>query len=351
MALEIFPFHHSDDFGYEIVERRASPRARCSLYEQVLEAQARQERSFLDLPVDLIISILAIAASRSTGITLALTSSWIADVTLTARLAHISIRTVRALESFHHHVCSSLRAAGAVQTLWILTNAGSHRERTLIPDVLRACVNLRAVACQVSALEDLSSAEDPFPQSLGPFRLTLMENMRHPYAGSPGSNWGRILSDHHGTSVLHNLTHLHLAQYHELDTHFPAAHLPRLTHLAMGKFQTWIGGPYFPALVRRVSDFAEELDQLSLQLAMAVLVFWPHKNVTRKSTQRGQSPQPWPVHELAQAARDCGSGSNIMVYCASYADKESEFWEQSVGAGEDIWTLAQKQMSEANQTD
>ncbi|KAJ7499544.1 hypothetical protein FB451DRAFT_1358693 [Mycena latifolia] len=311
------------------------------LYEQGLQAQARPETSLADLPVELLISIfnLNMAAScRSTARSLVLVSPWISEVTLAARLAHISIRTLRELQSFHYLVCSSPRAAGAVRTLWILTNTGFYHEEAMIPDVLRACSNLHAVVCQVYPLAALCRLDDWFP--MPPFRLTVIHNMRHPWAWDPGAQWKRILKAHHGTAFLQNLTHLHLGHYHKLDAHFPAADLPALTHLAMGKIWTDSEDDSEASISRyaaRIRDFVRELDQLSLRLAAAVLVFWP---VGRTHGSTGLVPA------LVKAARENGSHSNIMVCCPSNPEQELIFWEECVESGEDIWSLAQKQMSE-----
>ncbi|KAJ7121053.1 hypothetical protein C8R44DRAFT_787291 [Mycena epipterygia] len=226
MALVMLPFYYSDGFEYEVITTKTKTNSKPSdayadfcglLYGQILEAQAQHRKSLVDLPVDLIISILVLSAAscRSTAKALALTSPWISDVSLPGRLTHVSIRTIRELSAFNELVCSSPHAAGAVRTLWIATNSPLAAEQALIPDVLRACVNLGALACKVGALEALCPS--PF--------FTTMHTVWH---GARGSHWPRILDARHGTTFLNNLTHLHLPLYQqEFVVSFPTSRISR----------------------------------------------------------------------------------------------------------------------------
>ncbi|KAJ7121049.1 hypothetical protein C8R44DRAFT_787274, partial [Mycena epipterygia] len=311
MALVMLPFYDSDDFGYELITTKTKTNLKPSdayadfcglLYGQILEAQAQHRKSLVDLPVDLIISILVLSAAscRSTAKALALTSPWISDVSLPGRLAHVSIRTIRELSAFNELVCSSPHAAGAVRTLWIATNSPLAAEQALIPDVLRACVNLGALACKVGALEALCAVPFVWP-SARPLQLTLLESMHTVWNGARGSHWPRILDAHHGIAFLNNLTHLHLPLYQQ-----EFVVLPHLTHLALG-YWPHSGSAGYTGQIR---DFARALDKLSLRLVAAVLVlwryYWPRIN-------KGQFPRiPWHTREMVQTARECSTNSKIM---------------------------------------
>jgi hypothetical protein len=320
---------------------------RILLSRQIFEAQARGEPSLIDLSAELLIAILVLSASSSRGTAraLAIASPWTSEVTRMARLTHVSIRTHQGLLSFKALVCSSPSAAETVQTLWISTNAGIYPERAIIPHILRACHNLTALACQIGAL-DSESWYESWPAARPP-RLTLLDPMRlqRVFPGS-GSLWSRLQDT--SSALLRNLTHLHLARYHrQLEEYFPVAHLPNLTHLAMGSDPSW-SASYSPAeYCEKIRSFARALEQLRLHLSLAeaVLVLWAFR-AARKAfvpilTQ-------WDARELIQAARECsgpGHGrARITIYCASASHRELKFWEESAAAGEDIWSLARKQM-------
>ncbi|KAJ7719629.1 hypothetical protein DFH07DRAFT_972848 [Mycena maculata] len=345
MASTILPFHHSDDFGYEIpIKTRSRTTSyahfcQITLYNQVLAAQARHDKSLIDLPTELLIHILVISAfSRETAWTLAYASSWISDVTLAVRMEHVSIRTMRQLRSFNKLVYSSSRAAIAVRKLWIATNAGGPAEQIFIPDIVRACINLRALACQVGPLLALCSAGDPFLPSR--VQLTVMDNMHAERGVNLVSQWSRIILSIHGIPFLQNITHLHLPCYHYAFTEsFPAAHLPRLTHLAM------ISRRWHPP--EFILDFGRALDRLSLRLTMVVLVLWEGRG-------RRNGPQflpPWYTREMVQAARDCSENSNVVMYCPSESHQQLKFWNATLDGGEDIWSLARRQMAMFSDSD
>ncbi|KAF8173764.1 hypothetical protein K438DRAFT_1771937 [Mycena galopus ATCC 62051] len=316
MLYQILPFHDSDDLGYAMVARKSetvSATPDRSLYQQIIDAQSRGEPSLVSLPVELLIDILVEIAFSSPcdARALALTSSWTSEVTQAARLRNVSIRSYRDLRSFHTLVHSSPHAAGRVRTLWISTNAGSDMQESTIPRIVEACYNLDALACEFTPLLNT----DLHPLRLArPFHFTLTNNVG-----------------------LYNFA-----------THFPAMHLPNLTHLAMGSPLSQ-ANPYSPPCEHRdeIRRFADMLDHHSLQLAMAVLVLWPWP--LRRPTMRRNGPQfsPIPQHtrELVQTARDCSARSNITVYCASHAHRELRFWDACARAGEDIWSLAEKQMA------
>ncbi|KAJ7130766.1 hypothetical protein C8R43DRAFT_1133851 [Mycena crocata] len=346
MATEILPFHDANDVEYVSGKTpkpvHSTPRflyfCRFTLYQQILEAQARQEKSLADLPTELLISILSISAasSRKASRTLALTSPWISDITLPIRLEHISIRTVRQLTSFNDLVCTSPRAADAVRTLWL---GFSHAERTFIPDTLRACRNLRAFSCQLVALESLCAAM--WPQA--PRTLTLLDAMQERWPEPDNPMWVRILHSPHGPPLLHTLTHLHLVEFHPaLDEFFPAAHLPCLTHFAMGSEKNVPWAHVGPGYDSFISSFARDIRPLSLRLEAAVLVLWPF---ARHWELRKGPLEPWHTPELVRLARE----ADIMIYCVANGAHEElkyhqTFWEEAVNGGDDIWSLARKQM-------
>ncbi|KAJ7484346.1 hypothetical protein FB451DRAFT_1363884 [Mycena latifolia] len=161
------------------------PYYRHFLYSAIVEATARDETSLRDLPAELIIKILAMAvlSSRTTGLALALTSPWIPDATLPARLAHVSLHTSRHVRSFHGLVCSSPRAAGAVRTLWIGSSIGWEGD-LLIPAFLTACTDIQALVCRLGPLENLCTSKEPLPPWLLSVRLTLPEFFPRVWPGS-----------------------------------------------------------------------------------------------------------------------------------------------------------------------
>ncbi|KAJ7123045.1 hypothetical protein C8R44DRAFT_159957 [Mycena epipterygia] len=350
--LAMLPFCGSDDFGYEINSTlapnrdlwktlRSHPQYYLNfLYSNVLDATARQENSLRDLPVEIISKILtmAILESRSTGIILALASPWLSDISLAARLAHVSLRTSRQLDSFHGFIRSSSRAAAAVRTLWISDYVGKTATESLIPNILSACPNLQALGCHLAPLDVLCRAKEPFPVWLLSVQITLTEFMGMPWQ-SPLTKWTRLLRTAHGATFLQNLTHLRLVSHHYLfDQSFPAHHLPRLTHLAMGSEKMWSRHPNkYSAHIHNFAHSIEHLWKLT-SLKLAVLVF----RVYSRHYYRPQPPQMWQARELVQAARDCRSG--ILIYCILHPSfRESNFWDECATNGEDIWSLAQKQ--------
>ncbi|KAJ6544124.1 hypothetical protein B0H19DRAFT_296209 [Mycena capillaripes] len=357
MATTIFPYHDSDDFSCEIVHSPRSQAATldarsdaymyfctCLLYQQILGAQAGGYPSLVDLPVELLITILVLAASssRSSARALAIAARWTSEVTRGMRLKNVSIRTFRELQSFNMLVRSPSQASMTVETLWIATNAGHSMEKAIIPNIIRSCSNLTALACQLPALEALCGDADAGGWWLArPFRLTLMDNTRW-----AGGWWNRILACPLGSGFLHTVTHLHFAHYqHRLETHLPVAQLPNLTHFAIGPplAQIFFSPQDHDGEIR---SFASALDQLSLRLAMAVLVLWPTGERGPRMRKGPQfPPTPWHTRELVQTARDCSAHSNIMIYCASDSHWELKFWDACANAGEDIWTLAEKQMA------
>ncbi|KAJ7226648.1 hypothetical protein B0H12DRAFT_241571 [Mycena haematopus] len=180
MVYQVLPFHDSDDFGYECANKRTwvSTTPKTSLYQQIIVAQARGDPSLADLPVELIIDILAKAAfsSPSDARTLALTSSWTSEVTRAARLENVSIRTFRDLRSFRILVNSSQQAAASVRTLWISTNAGFRTEQAEVPLIVEACHNLTALACEFAPFLDSEDKLHPLRLAC-PFRFALTNNV------------------------------------------------------------------------------------------------------------------------------------------------------------------------------
>ncbi|KAJ7132330.1 hypothetical protein C8R44DRAFT_977960 [Mycena epipterygia] len=305
MALEMLPFYDCDDFGYEMLTTKAKrPIFRtadasykhfchCVLYDQVLEAYERHERSLADLPADLVISILEVAASSSlrTSRALALASSWISD-------AH---SPGACLDTHNKGVWNHLEISSVPPPAW----------------EARACPNLGALACQVAALGVFcDDADESFI-----CRGVAVD------VHSDCPSFHPISAEHHTlTFLLHK---------HRFDKVFPAAHLPCLTHFAMGFHTLPNWSLQHTQYSEQIRSFARSLDQHSLRLTMAVLVLRP-------SYFR---PSPLSMRALAQAARDCNSRSNIMIYCLSDLHQELKFWDKCAGTGEDFWSLAQKQLA------
>ncbi|KAJ7667454.1 hypothetical protein DFH06DRAFT_218790 [Mycena polygramma] len=353
--LAMLPFCFSEDIPYGMIPNPPLPGSARDmsilqshpklyhgyLYSEILEANTRQEQSLRDLPVELIAEILAMVPSSSprTGVALALASPWISDLTLATRLAHVSLRSYKAISSFQRLLCSSIRAAGAVRTLWIPDSIGPVLNESGIPAILRACTNLRALACHMEPLEPLLLSRESFPLHLLSVQFTMTEFVGMPW-NSPISKWTRMMRTPHGAGLLSNLTHLRLVHHHyQLET-FPAQNFPRLTHIAIGSERDWSRNPAeYPSHIRA---FAQSLEHLwtATSLQLAVLVF----RVYSRHAYRPQPPRIWQARELVRAARDYGS--NILVYCVpDTAFRESKFWDECVANGDDIWTLAQKQIS------
>lgn len=229
--LFLFPrlinYEDSEDFGHERTPKFKSTSVQLQdmsilqchpscyhkfLYAAIIEATERQEKSLRDLPVELIARILdfVAASSRSTGLALALVSPWLADVTLPARLAHVSLRTKKRIISFHRLLRSSSRAGGAVRTLWI-SDVDSLLDN-MVPAILRACPNLRALGCGLAPLEYLCRAQEPFPGWLLSVQLTLTEFMSPPWQNHV-HKWTRLRRAPHGAVFLQNITHLRLTHH------------------------------------------------------------------------------------------------------------------------------------------
>ncbi|KAF8173763.1 hypothetical protein K438DRAFT_1771936 [Mycena galopus ATCC 62051] len=280
------------------------------LYQDILEAQSREEPSLVDLPTELVISILILAASSSQH-GLSSCSRFPVD-----------------LRSY---------TGSSVQTLWISTNAGRKMERTIIPGIVEGCSNLTALACQYGALvSSLESALDPqHRQRSRPFQLTLIEKM-----GRYSPAWDHILQSPLNPSFLRNLTHLR-GGYFQAGRELPLSHLPSLTHFAIGP--PVVPRDYPPPRPEvEIRLFAHELDRLSLRLTQAVLVLRPHGPRMRKGPQF--STVPWHTRELVQTARDCSTHSTIMIYCTSDS-LGVEILGRRRQCREDIWSLAEKQMA------
>ncbi|KAJ6459789.1 hypothetical protein C8R47DRAFT_130568 [Mycena vitilis] len=355
-TLTMLPFCCSEDIPYGIIQSPPLPGSARDLsilqshpklyygylYSEILEANARQEQSLRDLPVELIAEILTMVplSSPRSGVALALASPWISDLTIATRLAHVSLRSYQAISSFYRLVCSSDRAAGAVRTLWIPDSIDPVLDESGIPAILRACTNLRALACHMEPLEPLLNSGESFPLHLLSVQFTLTEFMGMPW-NSPVSKWTRLLMrTPHGPGFLSHLTHLRLVHHHyQLET-FPAQNFPRLTHIAIGSDRAWSRDP--AEYSSHIRAFAQSLEHLwtATSLQLAVLVF----RVYSRHAYRPQPPRIWQARDLVRAARDCGS--NILVYCVKdTAFRESKFWDECVANGDDIWTLAQKQTS------
>ncbi|KAJ7047943.1 hypothetical protein C8F04DRAFT_1387086 [Mycena alexandri] len=297
------------------------------LYDQFLTARERgKETSLSDFPADILIDILNLAASssRSTVASLALTSTWVSDVTLEGRWKHTSVYWHLDTESLREmaKVCSDTRISHAVRTLWFDPGAYYYWKCSCICDILERFPNLEALACEGVMLEALCCATKIPPKAS--VRLTLIDQM--------DSRWDGIVQNPsaHGKTFLRTITHLHLTQKPEsLDT-FPVEHLPNLTHLAMGFSQ---GGYYPPA---EIGNFALCLDR-SLCLKAAVLVL--------PSLSKCMSCTP---QEAVEMVRKYSTNSKIMFYCADPRCRESQFWDKLARDGDDIWSVAERQMDEKN---
>ncbi|KAJ7822474.1 hypothetical protein B0H14DRAFT_2598513 [Mycena olivaceomarginata] len=191
------------------------------LYHQILAAQVRHETSLVDLPAELFISILVLAASSSpaTYSVLGIASPWISEIVLRTRISDISTHTKRGSVSFNQlsfnqFVLSSSLASKAsiARTLWIATNSGCHPESLLIPDILMASTNFEALACNVGHWKLFAA-----------YRTHFLGHMRIASAHADGV-YGHILWIIPSGPVFSKPSMYH----YELD--FPVAHLP---HLAM----------------------------------------------------------------------------------------------------------------------
>ncbi|KAJ7886143.1 hypothetical protein B0H14DRAFT_3731941 [Mycena olivaceomarginata] len=338
MVYEILPFRHSDDFGYEVTNKTktsiSAAQYSALLYQQIVEAQSRGEPSFTELPPELLISILVLAAfsSRRTGRALALASSWTSEMTRAARLKNVAVRNLRQLQSFSNLVRSSPHAAASVHTLWISTNAGYDAETSMVPGIVAVCSNLTAVACTVVPLEVSGDLRPSFRQTTRPLRFTLVDNR-----GWTTRIWSRLLQKHLAPGFLRDLTHLHSEHYqYNFATQFPAAHLAIGQPLLQEQ-------PFFS-----LSDDSGEIRRFAHILRQ--LFVPPDHGCSRPPRPRmpiGPQLAPPPPHarELVRTARECSTYSNIMFYCASLSHRELKFWEACTSAGDDIWTLAEKQMA------
>jgi hypothetical protein len=303
------------------------------LYSQVLAANARGEESLRDLPAEIITLILGMAATGSctTGVALALASPWISDVTLPARLAHVTLRTEKQVLSFQTLVCSSDRAANAVRTLWLANGIGEAADR-MMASILAACSHIRALACHLAPLEALCTAEQPFPSW-----LLSVQHFNLPWQ----SLMTCLVRTPSGSAFLHHLTHLRISCYHyHLREYFPAQHLPHLTHLAVGSMSQWSRSP--DQYATYIQGFAHALEPVwnSTSLQLAVLVFRAYSH----HASHGWPIPEWQTRELVLTMREvCGSKGILAYRAPDKPFRESDFWAQCVANGEDIWTLAQKQ--------
>ncbi|KAJ7717665.1 hypothetical protein B0H16DRAFT_1610614 [Mycena metata] len=302
------------------------------LHEQFLTARERgKETSLSDFPVDILIVILnfAAASSRSTAASLALTSSWVSDVTLEGRWKHSSVlyRHYEDGESSREmaQVYSSTRISSAVRTLWFDPGGYYYWNCSCICDILERYPNLEALACEAVMLEASSCASKTLPRTS--IRLKLLD----PTDG----RWNRIVQNPsgHGARILRTITHLHLRQTLRSVDALPVEHLPNLTHFAMGSSEL---GFTQPGPVVEIRNFALSLDNRLLCLEAAVLIL-PHLRYVHVSPQ-----------EVIQTARQYSVKSKIMVYFVSLSQRESRFWAGLVRSGDDIWTAAEKQMDENN---
>ncbi|KAF7313328.1 hypothetical protein HMN09_00488300 [Mycena chlorophos] len=303
-----------------------------------------------NLPTELIIQIIQIAANHpSTAPAIALTSSWIANITRHIRLRCVVVRTDSALRAFANFVVDYPLAAEAVQSLWILTNAGEHHEQTYIPRIVRACTHLASLVCQTTALIGL--CDDPASESwqLGSaatrFHLTLPGWLERPPSRRPPimSPPAPTLLDPSRTNtgmVLGNVTHLYLNNYVYwiYFAEFPAKEFPRLTHLAItpSRDVAW-----YPDGVQR--ELA--LHQISgLGRAMQGLnrVFGSGRQVVAAVVLRWYACRP-SLDQLVQRAKDEG----VLVYCLAGSAVEyrgMRFWKD-LQHSEDIWERAELQMA------
>jgi hypothetical protein len=311
------------------------------LYSQVLAANARGEEPLRHLPSELLIPILGMAATGSctTGVALALASPWIADVTLPARLAHVTLRTEKQVLSFKTLVYSSDRAADAVRTLWLAHGIGRTAE-SVMASILTACSHIRALACPLAPLEALCTSEQPFP----PWFLSVHLNLlRH----SDERTWMHLANTLNGSTFLHHLTHLRIScPVSQLRESFPAQDFPRLTHLAVGSESYWSRSP--DEYASYIQHFAHALGRVweSTSLQLAVLVFRAYSHHPYQGVYSRHLRPGWQARELVRTAREI-CGSIILAYCAPLRPDnsfhESDFWAECAANGEDIWTLAQKQ--------
>ncbi|KAJ7717672.1 hypothetical protein B0H16DRAFT_1475992 [Mycena metata] len=294
--------------------------------------------SLSDLPAELLIIILNLAtsSSRNTAISLALTSSWISNVTLETRWKHISIclRKHSQLESLRDIVCAlaprAARISSAVRTLW-LTPEAYYYEYQCVSDILSRLTKLEALACEAPLLDKLfrHAQNTPLPQA--GLRITLLNHM--------DLQWSPMGSSTRGLAFMHSLTHLHLSQYPGSFNTFPAEHLPNLTHLAVRGPSTIRGGSY----TLQIREFGLALYARSVHPMAAVLILSPTFEHKRRLFRCTSTP-----HELVRTARQCSVKSRIMFYYAHWWRGESKFWDELMRNGDDIWTAAEKQMDEKN---
>ncbi|KAJ7174349.1 hypothetical protein C8R46DRAFT_1080632 [Mycena filopes] len=294
--------------------------------------------------------------------TLARTSRLISDVTLAARLTHVSTlgRSFH-LSSLHDLLTSSEKAAKTVQSLCIQDGGelppspyhggwGTHDRIgawTYLPDIIRACPNLRMLACPLAYLEWLGCVNEGFHWPAPPhIQLVLIGNTKS--NDSWAQYWRRICKTPHGPENLRNITHLHFTHHcNDLERTFPAAHLPNLTHFAMLSHRTSkrnthsaLSTEYYSAHIR---DFATQLKHLRVALRLtAVAVLWP-----AKADWPRLPASPWPPLELVQTARE----AHVLVYCVPRARGELEFWGDFLRKEEDIWVMARRQMEATEGTD
>ncbi|KAJ7712045.1 hypothetical protein B0H16DRAFT_1744554 [Mycena metata] len=318
------------------------------LYEDIVAATARDEKSLRDLPVELLIEILVLTASSFPAMspTLSRTSHWVSDVTLAARMTHTLIPRGHywRLSSLYQLLSSSRTAANAVRTVCAMGcmswHSGSGKSEALLPRIIRECPNVRLIACQVSTFENLGSAAEPFRWAPVPrLRLMLFDGVRAEDSWS--HYWLRILKTPHGGEILRHITHLHLTHHcRDFERSSPAAHLPNLTHLAMLAAEH---SPYeysLPRYALLIRDFGASLERLALQLT-AVLVLWTaQKDCTRLPVTLRPPP------DLIKTARE----SSIMICCVPRARRQLQFRDKFVVIGEDVWSMAQRQMDTMERT-
>ncbi|KAF7318011.1 hypothetical protein HMN09_00308300 [Mycena chlorophos] len=303
-----------------------------------------------NLPTELIIQIIQIAANHpSTAPGIALTSSWIANITRHIRLRCVVVRTDSALRAFANFVVDYPLAAEAVQSLWILTNAGEHHEQTYIPRIVRACTHLASLVCQTTALIGL--CDDPASESwqLGSaatrFHLTLPGWLERPPSRRPPimSPPAPTLLDPSRTNtgmVLGNVTHLYLNNYVYwiYFAEFPAKEFPRLTHLAITPScdVAWRpDGVQRELALNQISGLGRAMQGLNRELGSG-------RQVVAAVVLRWYAGRP-SLDQLVQRAKDEG----VLVYCLAGSAVEyrgMRFWKD-LQHSEDIWKRAELQMA------
>nr|GAT46580.1 predicted protein [Mycena chlorophos] len=321
------------------------------LYEQVLDAHNQKNdsqtriASLLDLPEDILIDIFnrvadwqATRPRRFGPIPLALCCKYIEMVTRHTRLSRcVVLMTHRCLHSFRDFVCSETWGpdmAAVIRHIILVDSeewmgyALPHTGTDVISDILRACKNVVSFTAYTETITAALSLGTEYPHSEG-VQLAIGD---HPRAFASGGIWDHLLSAEPSHYVLRSLTHLHL-HHRFLNVGNGLAQavpdFPRLTHLALrgSRHPTRTG---FHVELR---SFAEMLSCFGEQLLVAVLIF----RASKKSAP--------PLVDLIATAKSCGPAIQVLVlHHQAEMKSEGKFWRRWAIEGNNVWSLAAKQM-------